>query len=333
MLAEASTRPKSAPRTGISVAEAIALYKAPLNELAATVSAAHGVPESVQVLHIARLEYGNICTNGCPHCLQSRPPSAPDAIVLPPEEVGRRAAMLAELRPDRLHLIGGSNPHGALGYVVDVLTAVREAVPSTSIESLSAQQINDLARAEKLSVDGVLERLRDAGLTQLTGDGGEIFSNRIRDALCPRKITGGRWLHVMRRAHALGIVSTASMTFGHHETPREKAEHLALLHDVQEETGGFEAYWPEPLANGYRTRALGNPPTPEDYLRELTIGRMMLPSIPHVRCWFVPPMTLEGLAQAPAFGADEIVCLTCFRAASDKPEVADVTAVRAALGL
>lgn len=315
------------------MAEAAALYEAPLDELGAAVAGAKAVPEKVTVLHAARLEYGNICANACPHCAQSRPPSAADAVLLTPEQVATRAAMLAELQPHRLHLVGCWNPGQALGYVLETLSAVREALPNASLEALSAQQVHDLARAEKLTVDTVLERLRDAGLTQLTGDGGEVFSNRVRDALCPRKITGGRWLHIMRRAHELGITSTASMTFGHLESPREKAEHLALLYDLQEETGGFEAYWPEPLANGYRTRAMGSPPTPEDYLRELALGRMMLPNIAHVRCQFVPPMTLEYLSQAPVFGADEIVCLTVFRAFSDSPQVADLASVQTALGL
>ncbi|MCX7598088.1 MAG: radical SAM protein [Armatimonadetes bacterium] len=330
---EASATERFTARAGVSVAEAVALYAAPLEELASAVAAAQAAPRPGRILHVARLEYGNICANACPHCAQSRPPMAADAVLLSPEEVARRAAMLAELRPHHVHLVGRWHPGHTFSYVLDTLAAVREALPDTLIEGLSAQQVYDLAEAEKLSVDTVLERLRDAGLTRLTGDGGEVFSSRVRDVLCPRKITGGRWLHVMRRAHALGITSTASMTFGHLETPREKAEHLALIRDLQEESGGFEAYWPEPLADGYRTRAVGNPPTAEDFLRELGIGRIMLPTIPRVQCRFVPPMTLEFLAQAPAFGADEIVCLTCFRAASDSPEIADIEPVRAALGL
>jgi aminodeoxyfutalosine synthase len=315
----------------LSVADCVSLYALPLEELRARLSSVPAAPPRVALHHFGRLEYGNVCHNRCAHCAVSRPPGDPAALMLEPAEVRRRAAALADLGVGRLQLVGGANPQRGLDYFTALVAAAREGAPEVWLVGLSAQHINDLGKLERVSARDLLAALRDAGLQQLTGDGGEIFTNRVRDTICPRKITGGRWLHIMRYAHEAGLLSSASMTFGHTETPADKAEHLALLQDLHEETGGFEAYWPEPMANGYRTHAMGQEPTVEGFLREIAVGRLMLPRLPHIRCLAVPPMRPEDLPQAAAFGADEVACVTRFAAGDVEPKVADCTAARDAL--
>jgi 2-iminoacetate synthase ThiH len=299
--------------TDLTQSDCSLLYDIPLDELgkrAATVRfQRHGA--WVDLLFVGRLEYSNVCHNSCCHCLRASFGGKPEGITLDPEEVGRRAAELYRRGITVLELLGGSNPALPLAYHADLVAAAHDAAPGIDIEGFTPQIIHDLARANVIPIEGVLQALIDAGLTRLAGDGGEVFSHRIRTMLSPTKITGGTWLRVMIAAHEMGMKSTASMTFGYHETVAEKAEHLALLGDVQDETGGFTAYWPEPPDDGFHTLPLNGEATGEDILRELAVARLSLDSFEHIRCLACPSLSMEDFARAPAYGADQLALVTC----------------------
>lgn len=286
----------------------------------------HGL--SAELLHVGRLEFSNVCHNSCCHCLRATFGGKHLGVVLSPELVGSRATELNGLGITILELLGGSNPSLPLAYHTDLVAAVRAASPGVEIEGFTPQLVHDLARANGLPIETVLQALMDAGLTRLAGDEGEVFSARIRTMFSPDKITGGTWLQVMIAAHGMGMGSTASMTFGYHETTAEKAEHLALLEDVQQETRGFEAYWPEPPDDGFHTLPLNGPVGGADVLRELAVARLSLDSFAHIRCVSCPSLSAEQLALAPAFGADQVALVTCYAAGDeacpDSPAVADL---------
>ena len=90
----------------------------------------------------------------------------------------------------------------------------------------------------------MLAQLKDAGLGSLPGGGAEVFSGRVRDLICERKICGQEWLDVMRAAHGVGLKSNATMLYGHVETPAELADHMLRLRELQDDTGGFNAFIP-----------------------------------------------------------------------------------------
>ncbi len=302
------------------------LYDIPLAELgrrAHDVSAQrHG--STIDLLHVGRLEYSNVCHNSCCHCLRASLGGKPQGLTLSPDEVGRRAAELYRRGITILELLGGSNPALPLAYHSDLVSAARAAAPGIDIEGFTPQIIHDLARANVIPIEGVLQALIDAGLTRLAGDGGEVFSHRIRTMFSPTKITGGTWLRVMIAAHEMGMKSTASMTFGYHETAEEKAEHLALLGDVQDETGGFVAYWPEPPDDGFHTLPLNGGASGEDVLRELAVARLTLDSIEHIRCLSCPSLSMEDFARAPSYGADQLALVTAWLATNEEcPEAPD----------
>ncbi len=102
--------------------------------------------------------------------------------------------------------------------------------------------------------------LKEAGLGSLPGGGAEIFAGRVRDLVCNRKISGEQWLDVMRAAHRTGLRSNATMLYGHVETPAEVADHLLRLRDLQDETGGFNAFIP--LRSSRPTRSSRSCPGP-----------------------------------------------------------------------
>jgi len=141
-----------------------------------------------------------------------------------------------------------------------------------------------------MSYRAVLEKLTESGLDSLPGAGAEILSDRVRKSLSPGKAHTDEWLNVMREAHKLGMVTSATMMFGHIETMRERIEHLILLRDVQAEkpnsAPGFMAFipWTFMSAGTQLGKELNTSPVlPVEYVRTLAISRIMLNNIDNIQ--------------------------------------------------
>ena len=108
--------------------------------------------------------------------------------------------------------------------------------------ALSAPELDHLSKLDKRPVAEVIADLASAGLGSVPGAGAEILVERVRKIIAPKKTTTNEWLDVHRKIHEAGLRSSATMMFGHVETPAERVEHLARLRDLQDETGGFTAF-------------------------------------------------------------------------------------------
>jgi aminodeoxyfutalosine synthase len=250
------------------------------------------------------INYTNICRNRCRFCAFSRSPGEEGAYALSVEEIVR-VATSGSLHFTELHIVGGLHPDLPFSYYVEMLSALRGALPQVHLQAFTAVEVAHLAERAGLSIGETLGRLREVGLGSLPGGGAEVFSPRVRELICPGKLPGDEWLDVMREAHHLGLRSNATMLYGHVETPEEKVDHLLRLHDLQDETGGFMAYIP--LAYHSENTELGGRPstTGIEDLREVAIGRLMLDNFDHVKSFWI----MQGLKLAQvslSFGADDL---------------------------
>jgi len=251
------------------------------------------------------INYSNICVNLCRFCAFGRNAGDPLAFELSLD------AILAKVR-DRLdepitevHIVGGCHPDLRLDYFERMLREIRKLRPQVHIKAFTAVEIAHFADKEGLSTREVLARLKDAGLEMLPGGGAEVFSGRIRELLCPRKLSGDGWLRVMREAHELGIQSNATMLFGHRETVEERLEHLDALRRLQDETGGFICFIPLPFQPHNTGIAGAQPTTGVDELKTIAVSRLMLDNIPHIKAYWVM-LTVKIAQVALYFGADDL---------------------------
>ena len=246
----------------------------------------------------------NICINRCRFCAFSRSKGQDGAYALGIDEA------LEKLRahtPDGLHevhIVGGLHPDLGLDYHINLVRAIKSEFPAAHIKAFTAVEIDYFARTSALGLSDTLGRLKSAGLNAMPGGGAEIFAPRVREILCPEKISGQRWLEVHRAAHALGIKTNATMLYGHVESFRERVDHLMQLRRLQDETGGFQAFIPLP----YQPIA-GGPPSPYpsgiDDLKTVAVSRLVLDNFPHIKAYWV--MLGEKLSQtALLFGATDI---------------------------
>ena len=249
----------------------------------------------------------NVCVASCKLCSYSRRRAEDDgAFVLTVEQAvdKLRARMATGERLTEVHIVGGLHDGLPFDYFTGLLSALKKTAPGISLKAFSAVEIFFFHRLYGMSVEETLRRLQEAGLDSLPGGGAEIFSARVRKAICPNKCGADEWLGVHRTAHRLGIPSNSTMLFGTVETLAERVEHLLLLRAEQAETSGFQAFIPLPFHP--ENNALGDRPAPTaaEILRTVAVARLMLHNVPHIKAYWVS----LGLATAQTalwFGADD----------------------------
>lgn len=249
----------------------------------------------------------NVCKARCKLCAFGCDADAPKAYVMEPEQALAIARQAVADAPEmtELHIVSGLHPDKPFTYYADIIRAIRREFPALHIKAFTAVEIAHFAKIAKLSVREVLTVLKEAGLNSMPGGGAEILNDRVRHILCPDKATAAEWLEVARTAHQLGIRSNATMLYGHVETPEERIDHLLTLRQLQDETGGFQAFIPFPfhpentgLSDLKRTTAW------ED-LKMLAISRLMLDNFDHVKAFWI--MLTVPIAQiSMGFGIDDL---------------------------
>ncbi|MBI2943673.1 MAG: aminofutalosine synthase MqnE [Candidatus Wallbacteria bacterium] len=224
--------------------------------------------------------------------------SIEDAVERARETLGRESIT-------ELHIVGGMNASLPWTYYTGLLTALKQAFPQLHLKAYTAVEIAWLARLTGKGIEGTLELLRAAGLDSLPGGGAEIFADEVREKICDHKIGADDWLAVHRAAHKMGLVSNATMLYGHVEEPRHRVDHLLRLRALQDETGGFQAFIP--LAFHPENTQLANLPGPTgfDDLRTLAISRLLLDNFPHIKAYWIQ-IGMKLAQVALHFGADDI---------------------------
>lgn len=253
------------------------------------------------------INHTNICANLCKLCAFGKKAEDPEAYTMSLDEVETKAIECKDQKISEVHIVGGLNPDLKLSYFEEMLRKVRRALPGVVIQAFTAVEIDYFAQSENLTVEEVLKRLMDAGLDSLPGGGAEIFSQRVRDKICEKKISGDRWLEVHEAAHKLGMRTNATMLYGHIETIEERIDHLIRLRELQDRTQGFLTFIPlafHPKNTGLEEMQLSRTTGYED-LKILAIARLMLDNFDHIKAYWI--MIGPKLAQVSlAFGVDDI---------------------------
>jgi len=253
------------------------------------------------------INHTNVCANLCKLCAFGKKAGDPEAYTMSLDEVESKAIGCKDQKISELHIVGGLNPDLPLAYFEEMLRRVRRALPGVVIQAFTAVEIDYFAQTEKINVEKVLQRLRDAGLDSLPGGGAEIFSPRVREKICEKKVSGERWLEVHQTAHRIGMRTNATMLYGHVETIGERIDHLVKLRELQDRTGGFLAFIPlafHPKNTGLEEMDLSRTTGYED-LKVLAVARLMLDNFDHIKAFWI--MIGPKLAQVSlAFGVDDI---------------------------
>ena len=228
------------------------------------------------------INYTNVCTFRCAFCGFSKGPLSLNLrgkpYLLSDDEIADRVREAWALGATEVCLQGGIHPDFDGDYYLRVLTAVKQAVPQMHVHGFTALEVTEGARRLGEPLDSYLSRLKAAGLGSLPGTAAEILDDRIREVICPDKITTSEWLEAHEVAHSVGLRSNVTIMFGSVEEPIHWARHIVRTRELQRRTGGFTEFIPLPFVHMaspiYLKRRARRGPTWREVLLMHAVGRI-----------------------------------------------------------
>lgn len=251
------------------------------------------------------IEPTNICVYNCAFCSYHKKVADPQAWDHSIAEMIDIVKRFNGQPVTEVHIVGGAHPKHDLYYYIDLIKRIKEERPLLHIKAFSAVEIDFMIKKSGLSLADGIALLKEAGLGSIPGGGAEIFDEKIRSEICAEKSSSSTWLEIHRIVHEQGIPSNATMLYGHIENYSHRVDHLNRLRELQDITGGFNAFIPLKYKSANNSMsALGEVSIVED-LRNYAVSRIFLDNIPHIKAYW--PMAGREVAQISLwYGADDL---------------------------
>lgn len=277
----------------MDIQNALKLFKLPLAELiyrANEIRQKINPGNEVTWLIDRNVNITNICKVRCAFCNFCRTKKSNDAYITTIEEYRKKIEELFAIGGNQLLLQGGLHPDLGLDFYISLFKQLKKEFPELRLHALGPAEVYYLSEKEGKPIEYILKSLMNAGLDSLPGAGAEILSNRVRKKVSPAKCSADEWLEVMKVAHQLGLITSATMMFGHVETIKERLQHLLLIRELQslkpKNAPGFINFvlWPIQLSGtrlekNYNIKKVSS----TEYIRMLAISRIILDNIPHIQ--------------------------------------------------
>jgi len=247
----------------------------------------------------------NVCADVCKFCAYSATRKNPNQYTLTHEQILDIATKSIANGAKELHIVSAHNPKDGVEWYMGAFRKIRAKHPEVHIKSMTAAEVDFLARHYGYSYDEVLDMMIENGVDSMPGGGAEIFDEEVREYLCKGKVTSDQWLEIHEKWHSKGKKSNATMLFGHVETRAHRIDHMLRLRDLQDKTGGFNAFIPlvYQKENNYLKNC--NFPSGQEVLKTYAIARILLDNIPNIKAyWATSTINLALIAQE--FGANDL---------------------------
>jgi len=204
--------------------------------------------------------------------------------VLSIEEIMEKVREAEKANATEVCIQGGLLPDVGLDFYQGIAETIKAEFPEMHIHSFSPMEVYHASRVSEIPVKEALRKLKRSGLDTMPGTAAEILSDRVRKIICPSKLRTSEWVEVVRQAHAAGIPTTATMMYGHVETPEERIDHMLIIREIQKETGGITEFVPLPFMPY-------NNPIGEKMIRE---GRYATPGLEDLKIYAVSRVLFHG---------------------------------------
>jgi len=247
----------------------------------------------------------NVCADICKFCAYSATRKNPNQYTMSHEEILEIVKNSVAKGAKEMHIVSAHNPNDGVEWYMGAFRKIREAFPNVHIKSMTAAEIDFLSRHYGLSYEEVIDKMIESGVDSMPGGGAEIFDEEVREYLCKGKVSSTQWLEIHEMWHNRGKQSNATMLFGHIESRANRVDHMIRLRNLQEKTGGFNAFIPlvYQKENNYLKNC--NFPSGQEILKTYAISRIILDNIPHIKAyWATSTINLALIAQE--YGADDL---------------------------
>jgi FO synthase len=265
--------------------------------------------ETVTFVVNRNINVSNICTVGCAFCGFGQGRRSPDAYEHDRAEFVRRVEEAVEFGATEICMQSGIHPDWELEDYEGWLRLAKEIAPDIHLHAYSAMEVDAMCEKSGLPPLEVFQRLRDAGLDSTPGTAAEVLHDGVRERISPNKLPVARWVEIIEASHAAGLRSTVTVMFGHIEEPWELAEHMRVVRELQERTGGFTEFVPLSFIPYHtllgRTHGIEEI-SKEENLKHTAVFRLALGrTIPSLQASWVK-MGLDAATEALSWGVNDL---------------------------
>ena len=247
----------------------------------------------------------NICADICKFCAYSASRKNPNPYTMSHEEIVNIAKNSYANGAKEVHIVSAHNPEVGIDWYMGAFKKIKEALPDIHIKALTAAEVDFLSRQYGYDYDTIIDMMIANGVDSMPGGGAEIFDEEVREYLCKGKVSSSQWLEIHRKWHERGRQSNATMLFGHIEIREHRIDHMLRLRDLQDKTGGFNAFIPLVYQKENNFLKVENYPTAHEILKTYAIARILLDNIPHIKAyWATSTIGLALIAQE--YGCDDL---------------------------
>jgi len=247
----------------------------------------------------------NICADICKFCAYSASRKNPNPYTMSHEEIVNIAKNSYANGAKEVHIVSAHNPEVGIDWYMGAFKKIKEAIPDIHIKALTAAEVDFLSRQYGYDYDTIIDMMIANGVDSMPGGGAEIFDEEVREYLCKGKVSSSQWLEIHRKWHERGRQSNATMLFGHIESREHRIDHMLRLRDLQDKTGGFNAFIPLVYQKENNFLKVENYPTAHEILKTYAIARILLDNIPHIKAyWATSTIGLALIAQE--YGCDDL---------------------------
>ncbi|MGE0562637.1 MAG: aminofutalosine synthase MqnE [Flavobacteriales bacterium] len=254
------------------------------------------------------IEPTNICVYDCKFCSYSRMLRDKDdyeAWEMTEEQIYDAIKAYNNQDITEVHIVGGVHPKMGLEYFKNLIQNIKAIRPELHVKAFTAVELEYMCRKAKVSYKEGLQILKDAGQGSLPGGGAEIFDETIREQICKDKCTSSQWLEMHEAAHFVGMPSNATMLYGHLENYTHLIDHMNRLRELQDKTGGFNAFIPLKFRNKNNQMSDINEVSIVEDLKVFAMSRIFLDNFNHIKAYW-PMIGRKTTQLLLSFGVNDI---------------------------
>jgi len=247
----------------------------------------------------------NVCKDVCQFCAYSASRKNPNQYSMSHEEILNTVENSVKNGIKEVHIVSAHNPNTGLEWYLEIFQKIKTTYPHLHIKALTAAEIHFLATEYHKSYEEIIDMMIAYGVDSMPGGGAEIFDEDVRKRVCGGKVSSDQWLEIHKLWHEKGRKSNATMLFGHIETRENRIDHMIRLRNLQDITGGLNAFIPLVYQKENNFLKVTDFPTANEILKTFAISRLMLDNIPNLKAyWVTSSIKLALIAQE--FGANDL---------------------------
>ncbi len=247
----------------------------------------------------------NVCKDICKFCAYSASRKNPHQYTMTHDEIMHIVNDIVQRGIKEVHIVSAHNPQTGLQWYLEIFKKIKTAYPQLHVKALTAAEVHFLCEEYDKTYDELLDLMIENGVDSMPGGGAEIFDEQVRNYICKGKVSSSQWLEIHQKWHERGKMSNVTMLFGHVEKRRDRIDHMMRIRDLQDKTGGFNAFIPLVYQSENNYLNVKEFMTAHEILKTMAISRIVLDNIANIKAYWVTS-TVNLALVAQEFGANDL---------------------------